>query len=98
MIERPATVKNADGIHCRPSVLIVKAMASYPGRVTLTTDRGSSDVKSVMTLMMMAMGKGCLVRIRVEGPDEERTCAAVVELIERQFDFPNPAPVASSAD
>lgn len=93
VIERKAVIRNHDGIHCRPSVCIVKAVADYAGRITVSSDRGATDLKSVMTLMTLALGYGCRVSVRVDGPDEQRVCEEVVGLFERCFDFPHPASV-----
>ena len=38
---RHATIANAQGIHCRPSALIVKEFQGYPGAIRITNGRGS---------------------------------------------------------
>lgn len=88
MVEMTAIVRNADGIHCRPSVMIVKSVVGYAGQVMATADRGRTDLRSVMSLMTLALGPGARVTIRVTGPDESDMCARLVKLFETHFDFP----------
>jgi phosphotransferase system HPr (HPr) family protein len=84
-----AVVRNEAGIHCRPSAHIVKQAASYPGKITVTGPMGgSSDLRSMLSLMMLALTCGTRVHIEVEGPDEESQLAALVDLFEFHYDFP----------
>jgi phosphotransferase system HPr (HPr) family protein len=83
-----ATVRNAAGIHCRPSAVIVKSLADYEGQVTIEKDGKRSDLRSVISLISLALTEGQQVTVRVKGPDEEAVCRSVVELIETHFDFP----------
>ena len=88
MIERSATVRNAAGIHCRPSTLIVERMRGYDGELRVGRDGQESDLRSVIGLMALGLSEGERVDIRVAGRDEERTCEALVALFETRFDFP----------
>lgn len=83
-----ATIRNADGIHCRPSVVIVKAMENYEGEIEVRNEVGSTDLRSVMSLMAMGLRQEDAISIRVTGPDEGGVCRQVVELFETHFDFP----------
>jgi phosphocarrier protein HPr len=88
LIEVTATVRNTDGIHCRPSVVIVKAVGAYEGEITVTTPHGHTNLRSVMSLMTLALGPGSRVTIRVNGPDEAKVGENLVNLFEKHFDFP----------
>ena len=92
MIERTATIRNPHGIHCRPSALIVKESWHYVGRIQVLADSGESDLRSLFTLVSLALEEGTVVRIRVSGPNEEEFCNRIVELFEKQFDFPPLSP------
>jgi phosphotransferase system HPr (HPr) family protein len=94
MFELTATVRNGDGIHCRPSATIIKAVAGYAGEVSIHSDRGRSDLRSVIALMTLALLPGDMVSIRVTGPDEESVCRQIAALFETHFDFP-PRPPGS---
>ena len=88
MTEMTATIRNGQGIHCRPSAVIVKTAMEYPGRLEVITDTGTCDLKSIMGLLALCLEQGRKVRIRVHGPDEEGFCGKLVELFETQFDYP----------
>jgi len=88
LIERIATVRNRDGIHCRPSTVIVKSVIEYQGSIRVFNNRGESDLKSVLTLMALELLPGDTVTIQVSGPQEDERCAALVGLFETRFDFP----------
>jgi phosphotransferase system HPr-like phosphotransfer protein len=41
-----------------------------------------------MGLIGLGLQMGDTVTVRVEGPEEEKTCAEAVSLLETKFDFP----------
>lgn len=88
MIELLATVRNEMGIHCRPSAVIVKECNGYAGHISVTAASGTADLRSLMDLFRLGLEQGDRVSIRVSGPDEARMCARLVEIFERNFDFP----------
>lgn len=92
MVEMSATIRNAAGIHCRPSACIVKATASYPGEITIIAPSGECDPRSIMALIGLGLEPGTPITIRVDGPDEEDQCRRLVELFETHFDFPQRHP------
>ena len=88
MQTRHATVANAQGIHCRPSALIVKEFMGYPGTIRITNGNGSCDVSSVMQLLSLEMNQGSKVKIEVMGENEAAVADRLVELFQTHFDFP----------
>ncbi len=88
MIEKKAVIKNEQGIHCRPSAAILSGIKGYEGEISVFTDNGGTKLNSVMSLLSLGLDYGREVTVRVDGPDEESTALKVVELFERQFDFP----------
>jgi phosphocarrier protein HPr len=88
MIERKATIQNSQGIHCRPSAMIVRFVGDYAGEILVRGVRGETKCRSIMELMSMELYPGTEVTIQVEGPDEEEFCHDLVTLFETHFDFP----------
>ncbi len=88
MIELQATIRNAQGIHCRPSAVIMKEVREYPGDIRIIKEHMECDLRSVMELLSMGLERGDTVTIRVDGPDEKRICRNLAVLFEREFDFP----------
>lgn len=88
MVTRPAVIQNDQGIHCRPSAVILKEVSAYPGKVRVSCDNGESTLDSVLDLMALCLSKGTAITVSVEGPDEEAWCDKLVKLFEFHFDFP----------
>jgi phosphotransferase system HPr (HPr) family protein len=88
MVERSAIIKNSQGIHCRPSALIVKVLRDFKGEVAFHSEEGRCDPRSIMALLSMGLQKGSRVRVEVKGPDEEALCLRLKDLLETEFDFP----------
>lgn len=85
---RQAIISNSQGIHCRPSALIVKEFMGYPGTIRISNASGSCDVSSVMQLLSLEMHKDSRIKIEVMGANEAATADRLVELFQTHFDFP----------
>lgn len=88
MVEVNATVRNAMGIHCRPSAVIIKEATAYPGRIRVLSGSRECDLRSVMHLIALGLQQGAELVIQVTGPDAEGFARKLAELFERHFDFP----------
>ena len=88
MQTRQAIIANSQGIHCRPSALIVKEFQGYPGKIRITNGNGACDVSSVMQLLSLEMHQGSKVKVEVMGENEGATADRLVELLQTHFDFP----------
>ena len=88
MQSREAIIANSQGIHCRPSALIVKEFMGYPGTIRISNASGSCDVSSVMQLLSLEMHKDSRIQIEVTGGDEAAAANRLVELFQTHFDFP----------
>ncbi len=88
MVEETAVVQNQAGIHVRPSGVIIEEIGEYEGNVTAESNGFSVELNSVMGLLSLGLVQGDEVKIKVEGPDEEKVAAQVKELFERHYDFP----------
>lgn len=88
MQTREAIIANSQGIHCRPSALIVKEFLGYPGNIRISNGTGSCDVSSVMQLLSLELHQGCKIKIRVDGDNEAQMADRLVELFETNYDFP----------
>lgn len=88
MVEKSAIIKNAQGIHCRPSAVIVKEIQAYEGAIRVHSESGDCDPRSIMGLLSLGLQVGAEITLSVEGPDEEAVCSRLKELFETMFDFP----------
>ena len=63
------------GMHARPAGMLVKAVAGYASKITVTAPTGTADAKRLMGLMRLAAKQGMELTISVDGPDEEKAAA-----------------------
>ena len=85
MIEKDVAVTNKAGIHARPSALLVKTASQFDSEVFLSCEGTEVNAKSIMSVMMLAAAMGSVVRIRTEGPDEDKALMAIEALFENKF-------------
>ncbi len=88
MIEKMATIRNEQGIHCRPSAKIVTEAIRFHCQIRVLSEAGEADLHSLLSLVSLGLQAGTTVRIQVTGDDEETVCSYFVELFETHFDFP----------
>ena len=75
MKELKHVIKDPMGLHARPAGMLVKAVAKFTSKVTVTAPSGSADAKRLMGIMRLAAKAGQELTITVEGPDEEKEAA-----------------------
>ncbi|MBO5254567.1 MAG: HPr family phosphocarrier protein [Opitutales bacterium] len=81
------TVQNKMGIHARPAAMIVRISNKYPStNVYIEKDGEQVNGKSIMSLMMLAAGKGSELKFVAEGDDAEIMLNEITELFNRKFD------------
>ena len=65
------------GMHARPAGMLVKAVAPYASKITVTAPTGTADAKRLIALMRLAAKQGTELTVTIEGVDEEK---AAIEL------------------
>ncbi len=85
-VTRSVDICNARGLHARASAKFVKLASTFDAEVTVSRDGTTVDARSIMGLMMLAAGPGCVIDIAAEGPDAQPALDALVALVEAKFD------------
>jgi phosphocarrier protein HPr len=85
MIETTATIINKLGLHARAASKFVATASSFGCSIKVVYNDKLADGKSIMSVMMLAAGKGAELKLTFDGGDEERALAAVTELIANRF-------------
>ncbi|MBR3903548.1 MAG: HPr family phosphocarrier protein [Akkermansia sp.] len=85
MITKKLTVQNKLGIHARPAAQFVRVASRFQADVSVEKDDEAVDGKSIMGLMMLAVGWGAEIVVTVDGPDEVEALTALEELINSKF-------------
>lgn len=86
MIQTQVTIVNKLGLHARAAAKFVACTSSFSSRIHMGRDSELVDGKSIMSVMMLAAGKGTVLDLEIEGDDEEDALAALTQLIENCFD------------
>jgi len=69
------------GMHARPAGMLVKAVAPYASKITVTAPTGKADAKRLMALMKLAAKQGMELTITVEGADEEKAATELQKFL-----------------
>ena len=85
MITKKLTILNKLGIHARPAAQFVRVASRVAADVTVEKDDESVDGKSIMGLMMLAVGCGADITVTTDGSDEAEAMAALEELVSKKF-------------
>jgi phosphocarrier protein len=79
------TIENRNGLHARPAALFVKTSSRFQAEVWVEKDGEKVNGKSIMGLMMLAAGKGSVLRVSAEGDDAITVLAELEQLISTRF-------------
>jgi len=86
MLQHEITIINKLGLHARAAAKFVSCAAAFSSKIQVSQDGDFVDGKSIMSVMMLAAGKGTTLRLQIEGKDETAALAAIIALIENRFD------------
>lgn len=86
MIRTQLTIINKLGLHARAAAKFVACTAAFSSRIQTGKDGQLVDAKSIMSVMMLAAGKGTVLEFEIEGRDEQEALLALQTLIENRFD------------
>lgn len=81
------TIINKLGLHARAAAKFVGVAGRFPCEVRVGRSPESTiDGKSIMSVMMLAAGKGTMLHLATEGERSEEALQALIELINNRFD------------
>ena len=86
MIRTQVTIINKLGLHARAAAKFVACTASFSSSVQAGQNGELVDGKSIMSVMMLAAGKGTILDLEIEGEDEQAALTALQALIDNFFD------------
>ncbi len=85
MIQQEVEIINKLGLHARASAKLTQLAAKFQSEVWMTRNKRRVNAKSIMGVMMLAAGKGAVVTLETEGPDEKECFDALLFLIQGKF-------------
>jgi len=88
VIRTQVTIINKLGLHARAAAKFVACTSAFSSRIQAGVAGQLVDGKSIMSVMMLAAGKGAVLDVEIEGRDEDAALAALQALINNRFDEP----------
>ena len=85
MIQTQLTIINKLGLHARAAAKFVACTSSFSSSIQAGKDGQLVDGKSIMSVMMLAAGKGTVLDLEIRGSDEEAALEALKTLVENRF-------------
>jgi phosphocarrier protein HPr len=85
MIKGDFSISNKLGLHARPSAQLTQVASRFASEIHVAKGTRRVNAKSIMGVMMLAAGRGSVLTIDAEGPDEAEAVAALGALIESRF-------------
>jgi phosphocarrier protein len=85
ILVRDLKVINQLGLHARPAALFVKAASRFESDVIVEKENRKVSGKSIMGLMTLEAGMGCVLRVTADGADAEEALDHLQHLVESKF-------------
>jgi phosphocarrier protein len=86
VIRTQVTIINKLGLHARAAAKFVACTSSFSSSIKTGMNGELVDGKSIMSVMMLAAGKGSVLDLEIDGSDEEDALAALQSLIDNRFE------------
>ncbi len=81
-VVRVVSVGGSHGLHARPAAVFAKTAKKFGCRVTVVSNNGSADGKSIVELMTLGITGMSTVTIAADGDDAEQAVAALATVVE----------------
>jgi len=85
ILVRELKILNKLGLHARPAALFVKAASRFASDITVGKGGNEVSGKSIMGLMTLEAGMGCVLKITADGADAETALQELQTLVENKF-------------
>ncbi|MEW6696306.1 MAG: HPr family phosphocarrier protein [Bacillota bacterium] len=83
MLEKTVSIMNHTGLHARPASQFAQAASKFKSQITIVKDGKAVNAKSMISVLSMAINKGCEIVIRAEGDDENLAIDTLVALVSK---------------
>jgi phosphocarrier protein len=80
------TIVNTLGLHARAAARFVHRASRFTSQIKVTRGARTMDGKSILGLLLLSAGRGAVIQISAEGPDEEQAIDALAGLAARGFE------------
>ncbi|MDQ0298306.1 catabolite repression HPr-like protein [Salibacterium salarium] len=84
MVEKTTEVKLKTGLQARPAALFVQEANRFQSDVFIEKDSKKVNAKSIMGIMSLAARTGEVIKVTVDGNDEDEAINALVQFVEKE--------------
>lgn len=84
MAEKTYKIIEETGIHARPATLIVREAGKFNSNIELEYNGKTVNLKSIMGIMSLGIGKNAVIKIKANGTDENEAINAIDELMKKE--------------
>ncbi|TFE00332.1 phosphocarrier protein HPr [Jeotgalibacillus salarius] len=84
MTQKTFTVTAETGIHARPATILVQNASKFDSDIQLEYKGKKVNLKSIMGVMSLGVGKDAEITIFADGSDEEEALASLEETLKSE--------------
>lgn len=85
MIKKKLTILNKKGLHARAAAKLIRVTNQFVCEIKFTKDNETVNGKSMMSLLILAAGKGSILEATFQGLDEKEAEKEVTKLFQNKF-------------
>ena len=85
MVCQKVKIKNPAGLHLRPAGELCKTAMQFKAKITFSFEGGTSNAKSVLSVLGACVRYGDEIELICEGPDEEEALNTLVHDISHKL-------------
>ncbi len=86
LLSRQVVVANPHGLHARPAGKLAQEALGFKSSISIVLDDQEVDAKSILDILTLAAGQGCILEIRATGEDAEQALDVLERLFANRFE------------
>lgn len=86
MLQTEIEIINKLGMHARAAAKFVTLAQTFGAEIKIERNGQEVNGKSIMGVMMLAASKGSMIKLIIEGEDEQQATEYLTTLINNRFD------------
>ncbi|KIH69853.1 MULTISPECIES: phosphocarrier protein HPr [Salinicoccus] len=84
MEQKSYLITDETGIHARPATILVQTASKFDSDIQLEYNSKKVNLKSIMGVMSLGVGKDSEVSVYAEGKDETEAIEAITETLSKE--------------
>ncbi|MGK0577349.1 phosphocarrier protein HPr [Macrococcus capreoli] len=84
MEQQSYVIIDETGIHARPATMLVQTASKFESHIQLEYNAKKVNLKSIMGVMSLGVGKDAEITIYAEGSDEKEAIAAITDVLVKE--------------